>query len=97
MAFRITPNLGPDIEQTDTDFWFDLTGVDSPQLGVACVGSDGHKYVYVKAGASAIATAGTDVVINETTWIATAGAGTYETPVASILAGEFFHARKILL
>lgn len=97
MAFRITPNLGPDIEQTDLDFWFDLTGVDSPLPGAACVGSDGHKYVFVKAGGAAIAAAGTDVLINETTWIATAGAGTYETPIASIPANAWFWARQIAL
>lgn len=97
MAFRISPNLGPDLEQFDVDFWFDLTGVDSPQLGSTTLGSDGHRYVFVKAGGSAIATAGTDVVINETTWVATAGAGTYETPVAAIPANAYFWARQIAL
>jgi hypothetical protein len=96
MAFRITPNLGPDIEQFDPDFWFDLTGVDSPLPGAAVIGSDGHKYVFVKAGA-ALATAGTDVLINETTWVATAGAGTYETPVAAIPNNAWFWARQIAL
>ena len=96
MAFRITPNLGPDLEQFDTDFWFDLTGVDSPLPGAKTHGSDGHSYVFVKAGA-AIATAGTDVLINETTWVATAGAGTYETPVAAIPINAWFWARQIAL
>jgi len=96
MAFRISPNLGPDLEQFDTDFWFDLTGVDSPLPGSTTLGSDGHRYVFVKAGA-AFATAGTDVVINETTWVATAGAGTYETPVAAIPINAYFWARQIAL
>lgn len=96
MAFRTSPNLGPDIDQFDTDWWFDLTGVDSPLPGNPELGSDGHYYVLVKAGA-AFATAGTDVTINETTWVATAGAGGYETPVAAIPINAWFYARSIAL
>ncbi len=97
MVFRITPSLGPDLEQHTLQNYWDL-GYTTPSypLGTNVVGSDGHHYVYVKAAAN-IASAGTDVTINESTWVATAGAGTYETPVASILADEFFHAREILL
>lgn len=97
MAYRITPSLGPDLEQHALQNYWDL-GYTTPTyaLGSKVIGSDGHEYVYVKAAAN-IASAGTDVLINETTWVATAGAGTYETPVASILADEFFHARKIAL
>ncbi len=96
MAFRITPNLGPDLEQFDTNFWFDPVGTVSPRLGTACFGSDGHKYVLVSAVA-AVASAGTDVTINETTWVATAGAGTYETPVANIPINAYYWARQIAL
>jgi hypothetical protein len=98
MAFRITPSLGPDLEQHALQYYWDLNFPDDPsyQLGSKVIGSDGHEYVFVEAAAN-IASAGTDVTINETTWVATAGAGTYETPVDNILAGEFFHARKILL
>jgi len=96
MVFRITPSLGPDLEQFDTDFWFDLTGVDSPLPGAAVLGSDGHKYVFAKAGA-AIATAGTDVIINETTWVAAVGAGTYETTVAAIPINAWTWFRQIAL
>jgi len=94
MAFRTTPNLGPDLEQFDTQWWYDPDGTVSPLLGNPELGSDGHYYILVKAGA-ALATAGTDVVINETTWVATAGAGTYETPVANIPNGAYFYARRI--
>ncbi len=97
MAFTITPTLGPDVEQFDTGSFYDLGTLKSPQLGSAKIGSDGHKYVFVISGGSAIATAGTDVVINETTWVATAGAGTYETPVAAIPANAHFWARQIAL
>jgi len=98
MVFRITPSLGPDLEQHALQFYWDLNSPDAPSypLGSKVIGSDGHEYVLVEAAAN-ITPAGTDVTINETTWVATAGAGTYETPVDSILAGEFYHARKILL
>lgn len=96
MAFRTTPNLGPDLEQFDTQFWFDPAGTVSPRLGNPELGSDGHYYVLVKAGAS-FSTAGTDLTVNETTWVASAGAGSYETPVANIPADAYFYARKIAL
>ena len=99
MAFRTSPNLGPDIDQFDTAWFFDLnlaSGQGSPMLGNPELGSDGHYYVLVKAGA-AFATAGTDVTINETTWVATAGAGGYETPVAAIPINAWFYARSIAL
>lgn len=94
MAFRTSPNLGPDLEQFDTDFWFDLANIDvSPLPGNPELGSDGHYYVLVKAGA-AFASAGTAITINETTWVATAGAGGYVTPVAAIPINAWFYARS---
>ena len=96
MVYRTTPNLGPDLEQFDTQWWSDPTGSVSPLPGNPELGSDGHYYVLVKAGA-AFATAGTDVTINETTWVATAGAGGYETPVAAIPINAWFYARSIAL
>lgn len=94
MAYRITPSLGPDLEQHALQNYWDL-GYTTPTyaLGSKVIGSDGHEYVYVKAAGN-INTAATAVTINEATWVATAGAGDYETPVDSILANEFFHARK---
>lgn len=96
MAFRTTPSLGLDLEQFETVFWDTPGGVNSPLTGNPELGSDGHYYVLVRAGAN-IATAGTDVVINETTWVATAGAGGYETPVANIPINAYFYARSIAL
>jgi hypothetical protein len=96
MAFRTSPNLGPDLEQFDLNWWYDPDGTVSPLLGNPELGSDGHYYVLVKAGA-AFATAGTDVTINETTWVATAGAGGFETPVAAIPIDAYFYARSIAL
>ncbi len=97
MVFRTTPNLGADLEQFDTAWFYDLDGVGtSPLLGNPELGSDGHYYILVKAGA-AFASAGTDVTINETTWVATAGAGGYETPVAAIPINAYFYARSVNL
>ena len=57
MAFRITPSLGPDVEQLGpvTGFYWDLNnatpdGVQgvSYQLGSKVVGSDGNEYILVK-------------------------------------------------
>ena len=98
--FRITPSLGPDLHQSETQYYWDSvtdpTGVGAPsyQPGSKVVGNDGHEYVFVKAAAALAA--GTDVTINETTWVATAGAGAYEAPVA-VAANEWFHARKIAI
>lgn len=96
MAFRTSPNLGPDIEQFDTSYsgWMTPANIDyTPLLGNPELGSDGHYYVLVKAGA-AFASAGTALSINETTWTATAGAGGYVTPVASIPINAYFYARS---
>lgn len=105
MVYRITPSLGPDLEQKATAFYWDLNNVSgagvqrvSYQLGSKVVGSDAHEYVLVKA-AGTIA-AGTDVTIDENTWVATAGAGTYEVPptlTGGVVVDQFFHARKIAI
>lgn len=95
MAFRTTPNLGPDLEQFDTNYngWMQPGAEITPLLGNPELGSDGHYYVLVKAGA-ALATANTAITINETTWVATAGAGGYVTPVAGIPINAYFYARS---
>lgn len=97
--FRITPSLGPDLWQSETQFHWDTigdptgAGEASYQPGSMVIGNDGHQYVFVKAGA-AIA-AGGDVGINETTWVTAAGA-THEAPRA-VTAGEWLHVRKITI
>jgi hypothetical protein len=99
MAFRITPSLGPDLEDHALQNYWDL-GFDTPTyaLGTRVTGSDGHEYVYVQAAAN-LASAATGLSINETTWVATEDVSdpVWETPVASILEDEFFHARKVSL
>ena len=98
--FRITPSLGPDLWQHQTQYYWDqiaypdpATGVPSYQPGSKVIGNDGHEYVFVKA--SAAIAAGGDFTVNESTWGTAAGA-THESPTA-IASGEWFHARKIAL
>lgn len=97
--FRITPSLGPDLWQSETQFHWDMigdpkgTGEASYQPGSVVVGNDGHEYVFVKAGANIAA--GGDVGITESTWTTTTGT-THEAPRA-VVSGEWFHARKIAL
>lgn len=95
MVFRTSPNLGPDLEQFDTNYsgWMQPGVKITPELGNPELGSDGHYYVLVQAGAT-FASAGTAVTINETTWVATSGAGGYETPVDGIPDGAYFYARS---
>ena len=100
MVYRITPSLGPELEQHAEQFYWDLNSPDDPSyaLGSKVIGSDGHDYVLVKAAAN-FASAATGLSINETTWVASADVSdpVWETPVASILADEIFHARKVSL
>lgn len=97
--FRITPNLGPDLWQTQPAYYWDevaqphgLTGKPTPsyQLGVTVNGNDGKAYIHVTAAAAL--TAGSRVNINRTTWVATANAtGTHVAPSA-VAAGDAFQA-----
>lgn len=96
MVFRTTPQLGPDLESKGPYHWDYQPGVDvSYRLGNKETGSDGHEYVMVQAGATLAANA--TVSINETTWVATAGAGGFTVPAAltnGVVSGDFFHARR---
>lgn len=97
--FRITPSLGPDLWQSETQYHWDTigdptgAGIPSYQPGSKVIGNDGHEYVFVRASAGIAA--GGDVAITEGTWVTTAGA-THESPRA-VTTGEWFHARKIAL
>ena len=54
--FRITPSLGPELTQIDTQFYWDTISdplaTPSYQLGSVVTGSDGHEYQFVKNGAA---------------------------------------------
>ncbi|WP_376711071.1 hypothetical protein [Pseudochrobactrum lubricantis] len=96
MSHRITPTLGPDVEQHADKYYWDLnsSGAPSYPLGTMVKGSDGHDYIHVKAGADLAKDA--EVQINETTFVASAGAGGFKVPVA-VKSGESFHAKRSTL
>lgn len=96
MVFRTTPQLGPELEAKGPYHWDYQPGVDvSYRLGNKETGSDGHEYIMVQAGGTLAA--GAAVTINETTWVATAGAGGFTVPAGltgGVTAGNYFHARR---
>lgn len=107
MAFRTTPQLGPQIDEVfaGVPYWDSQLGLStadagvdpSYRLGTKEVGSDGHDYVFVKASAdiAATPTTGTQVSVSEPGFTVTAGAGGYYTPPdVAITAGQFLHVRK---
>jgi hypothetical protein len=99
MVFRTSPQLGPELEMKAQKFHWDGDNVDvSYRLGNKEVGSDGHNYILVQAAGTLAANA--TVTINETTWVATAGAGGYTVPAGltgGVVAGDYFHARVTAL
>lgn len=106
VPFRTSPQLGPQLDDVFVGLpYWDLTGVQgvtdlvvsgvtepSYRLGNRETGNDGHDYIWVKNGATALA-ASAAVTINETTWVATAGAGGATAPAVAVPAGAYFHAR----
>lgn len=101
MVFRITPSLGMDVEQyTQKPYWDPPFITDMSQRpGSAYIGSDGHKYVLVKASANITTNAA--FTINETTWATGAGTGwTLPGQVVTeggVVTGDFFYARSATL
>lgn len=96
--FRITPSLGPDLWQVGAPYYWDLIAANpvnpSYQLGSVVVGNDGHEYVHVKNGTTALA-ANARINLTEATWTAAADvAGTHVGPAVAVPAGAFFHARR---
>lgn len=102
MVFRITPSLGPDVEQVITaPAFYDGGNVTSPsyQLGSVVRGSDGGEYYWVQASAdiAATPTTGTEVDMTFSTHsVATkAGAGGFWTaPATAVKEGQFLHVRR---
>ena len=100
--YRITPSLGPDLWQTEAQFYWDTIGDPgnargpSPELGSSVIGNDGAEYILVKAGAAFAANDG--LSINQTTWVASADATTpvFVAPVA-VASGAYFWARRTLV
>lgn len=103
MPFRITPSLGPDLEQvvTSGQVWYDVPTRVSHKVGAKVVGDDGHVYVFVQASAAIAAAAapGTQVSITEPAMTAAAGAGGFYAPNSTVLPGgvpigSYFWARN---
>lgn len=100
--FRTTPNLGPDLWQTATQFHWDTIADPSNsrgpsyELGTTVIGNDGAEYTLVQAGAAFAADDG--LSLNQTTWEATADATSpvYEAPVA-VAEDDYFYARRIMV
>jgi hypothetical protein len=102
MAFRTTPQLGPQLDEVIPlgSVWFEPTGdIISPQLGTRETGSDGHEYILVQASAAIAAAAapGTAVTITEPAFTAATGAGGFTAPPAGVADDAFFWARKTAL
>lgn len=101
MVFRITPSLGLDVEQYTQKPYWDPPGITdmSQRPGDAVIGSDGHKYVLVKAS-SAITTSAA-FGIDEADWETEAGSGwTLPAQVVAeggVVEGDFFYARSAAL
>lgn len=100
MVFRITPSLGPDVEQVITaPAFYDGGNVTSPsyQLGSVVRGSDGGEYMFVKASANISGTAdtGTRVILTYSDKTVATGSGDWYTPPdTAVLKDQFLHVRK---
>lgn len=106
--YRITPSLGPELWQVDTEFYWDTisksvgsaTIIASYQQGSTVVGNDGHSYVFVKTTGGSIAS-GAAVVLTEPAMTVATGAGAFTAPVTvgavAIPVGSFIHVRRTVL
>lgn len=107
MAFRATPQLGPQLNAvfTGLPYWDGSLGVQnaatdvapSYKLGNKEIGSDGGEYFFVKASADIAATAntGTQVTITFPAYtVATGAGGFYTPPGVAITSGQYFHVRR---
>lgn len=97
MVFRITPSLGPDIEQKGPGY-YDL---DQPrasyQPGSVVRGSDGGEYFWMQASGAiaATATTGTQVALNfANKTVATGTGGFWTPPGVAVASGEYVHVRR---
>lgn len=82
MVFRITPNLGPELDQQGPGYYDLDSARATPQLGVVVRGDDGGEYRWVSASAAiaATATTGTRVILTFPANTVATGAGEYWTP-----------------
>jgi len=91
MAYSTLPIAGVDLVDTQTVAEQALNGGTVPTfgpLGAETFASDGRRYVWATAGAT-IAANTTTCSINASTFVATASAGTYLSPTASMASGDY--------
>lgn len=107
MAYRTTPQLGPQLDDvfTGVPYWDMGLGIGtpangggpSPALGTRETGSDGHDYIWVQASDNIAAASGngTQVTVDEPAFTAEAGSGGwYAPPGVAIVDEQYFWARK---
>jgi hypothetical protein len=90
MAFTITPLAGIDLVDTQTvaEQTANAGLVTFGPLGAEVFASDGRRYVWAVAGAAITANT-TTCSINASTFVATASAGTYLAPTATMASGDY--------
>lgn len=98
MVYHITPSLGIDLNYHGPLPYYDGNfTVPSPALGTVVKATDGHDYIWAKAGA-ALADAGTDVdVADDGTFVATepgSGTGAFVTLADGIANGDYLWLKK---
>lgn len=97
MVFRITPSLGPDIEQTGPMYYDNEQDGVSYELGTVVRGNDGGEYFWAQASANiaATATTGTQVTVTFPAWtVATGAGGFYTRPGVAYSTGDIMHVRR---
>jgi hypothetical protein len=90
MAYTVLPIAGVDLVDTQTVAEQALNGgvVTFGPLGAETFGSDGKRYVWAVAGEAITANTAT-CSINASTFVATASAGTYLAPTATMASGDY--------
>lgn len=110
MVFRITPSLGPQVDElfpTSGPYWDNqLAGISiggvtiepSYKLGSVVRGSDGGEYIFVRASAAIANTAntGTQVALTRVGdgYTVATGSGGFWTPPGAVAIGEYIHVRR---
>jgi len=91
MAYSTLPIAGIDLVDTQTVAEQATNGGTSPTfgpLGAETFASDGKRYVWAVAGEAITANTAT-CSINTSTFVATASAGTYLAPTATMASGDY--------
>jgi hypothetical protein len=90
MAYSTLPIAGVDLVDTQTVAEQALNGgvVTFGPLGAETFASDGKRYVWAVAGEAITANTAT-CSINTSTFVATASAGTYLAPTATMASGDY--------